>query len=330
MTQPLRWGIMATGLIAETFVKDLHVAGLPVVAAGSRDLSRAQAFADRLGLARAHGSYEALVSDPEIDVIYVATPHPFHLDGARLALEAGKHVLVEKPFAMNAAEARQIAALAEARQLFVMEAMWTRFLPHMRRLREILASGRLGRLLSLRADHGQALPSDPGHRLNDLSLGGGALLDLGIYPVSFACEVLGLPEALHAVARFKETGADAAVEVVMRHAGDALSQLSCASDIRGPNTASVVGESGSVEIDATWYAPARLRLRAPDGAVLEEFEAPMQGRGMQYQALALQEAVQAGQRSHPLMSMDETIRILEVMDEIRAQIGLTYPERATG
>ncbi|MCA1336890.1 Gfo/Idh/MocA family protein [Pseudooceanicola marinus] len=328
MTQTLRWGIMATGLIAETFTKDLATAGLPVTAAGSRSGAKARAFADAHGIPAAHGSYEALVADPNVDVVYVATPHPFHAACTKLALEAGKHVMVEKPIAMNAREAREMAALAEERGLFLMEAMWTRFLPHMTRLNEILEAGTLGRILTLQADHSQRLPDDPNHRLNAMELGGGALLDLGIYPVSFAWDVLGAPKTLRAVARFKETGADAEVAVIATHdtpdGGPALSQLTCASDRTGPNTARIIGDRAILEIEEIWYAPTTLRLLDLDGTVLETFDTRPEGRGMQCQARAVQEAVLSGRTSDPRMTPAESIRIMEMMDQIRAEIGLKY------
>ena len=324
MTRHCRWGIMATGLIADTFVKDLAVAGLPVAAVGSRSGAKAQAFAETHGIPAAHGSYEALAADPNVDVVYIATPHPFHVEGARLALEAGKHVLIEKPFAMNAREAREIAELAEARGLFLMEAMWTRFLPHMIRLHEILETGTLGGIRSLHADHSQALPEDPGHRLNDMALGGGALLDLGIYPVSLAWDMLGAPTEVHATGRFKTTGADAEVAIVMKHAGGALSHLSCVSDHQGPNAARIIGEKATVEIDAVWYTPTGFRVISHEGEVLEEYDAPTAGRGMEYQALAVDAAILAGRRSDPRMPPDETLRIMETMDRIRQDIGLRY------
>ncbi|WP_108261725.1 Gfo/Idh/MocA family protein [Mangrovicoccus ximenensis] len=324
MTRTCRWGIMATGLIADTFVKDLATAGLPVAAAGSRSPGKAEAFAAAHGIPRAHGSYEALAADPDVDVIYIATPHPFHAGCARIALEAGKHVLVEKPFAMNAREARGIAALAEAKGLFAMEAMWTRFLPHMIRLREILAEGTLGTIRSLRADHSQALPEDPGHRLNKMELGGGALLDLGIYPVSFALDVLGMPQEIKAVARFKETGADAEVAAVMRHGSGALSHLICASDTAGPNTAQIIGDKAVLELDAIWYAPCRMRVVAHDGTVLETFDTLPEGRGMQFQALAVQEAILAGRRSSR-RSGHRDRRLADILPGEKAGLHLVSP-----
>ena len=191
----IRWGILATGGIAHAFTADLRTAGLDVVAVGSRSAGSARAFAEQYGIAHAHGSYEALVADPEVDIVYVASPHSHHLAHATLALEAGKHVLIEKAVTLDADEAIALRDLAAARGLLVMEAMWTRYLPHMVRVREIVAAGTLGEVRTVIADHTQRISDDPAHRLNALELGGGALLDLGIYPVSFAVDILGPNES---------------------------------------------------------------------------------------------------------------------------------------
>ena len=194
MTDHLRWGILGTGWIARQMTSDLAINGSTVTAVGSRTQEKADAYAAEFGIPPAHGSYEALVADPEVDVIYVATPHPSHVADATLALNAGKHVLLEKPYTINAAEARVVADLASERGLVVLEAMWTRWMPHMIRLREIIAAGTLGDVRTVIVDHNQKLSQDPAHRLQDPALGGGALLDLGIYPVSFAWDVFGAPD----------------------------------------------------------------------------------------------------------------------------------------
>ena len=216
-----RWGILGTGGIARQFTRDLLLTGHTVTAVGSRTRESAERFAALFELPAAHSSYESLVADPSVDLVYVATPHPFHYPNARLALEAGKHVLVEKPFTLNAVQAQQLVSLAADRGLLVLEAMWTRWLPHMARLREIVAAGTIGEVRSMSADHTQRLPDDPGHRLNALELGGGALLDLGVYPVSFASQLFGPPQSIQATATFKETGADAQVATMFRYAGRA-------------------------------------------------------------------------------------------------------------
>ena len=194
----LRWGILGTGFIAGLQTQDLQEHGFTVQAVGSRSLESASAFAEQYGVATAHGSYESLVADPSVDVVYIATPHPFHHGNALLALNAGKHVLVEKAFTMNAREAQEVFDLAAAKGLVALEAMWSRFLPHMIRLREIIANGTIGEVRKVIASHNQNLPKDPAHRLNDPALGGGALLDLGVYPVSFAIDILGSPETIRA------------------------------------------------------------------------------------------------------------------------------------
>ncbi|MGW8481648.1 Gfo/Idh/MocA family protein [Microbacterium sp. NPDC055903] len=328
----LRWGILATGGIAASFASDLRTAGLDLVAVGSRSQESADAFAERFGIAAAHPSYESLVSDPGVDIIYVSTPHPLHIDGARLALEHGKHVLVEKPFTLNRAEAEELRTLARDRGLLLMEAMWTRYLPHMVRIREILAEGALGEIRAVTADHTQRISADPAHRLNALELGGGALLDLGIYPISFIWSVLGAPETIKAVARLGDTGADAEVATVMTHAGGTVSTSLSSSRGAGPNAAAIIGTEARIDIDRVWYTPTTFRVVTPDGTVRESFDGATEGRGMQYQAIAAERFVAEGLLEGDVLTLDETVGIMGTLDEIRAQIGVRYPseERSDG
>ncbi|MBD8012701.1 Gfo/Idh/MocA family oxidoreductase [Microbacterium sp. Re1] len=326
----LRWGILATGGIAAAFTSDLRTAGLDVVAVGSRTQESADEFAARFDIPRAHGSYVDLAEDPEVDIIYVATPHPMHHEDARLALQNGKHVLVEKAFTVNRAEADDLRSLAAEKGLLAMEAMWTRYLPHMVRLREVIASGTLGEIRSVSADHTQSLPTDPAHRINALSLGGGALLDLGIYPISFIWDVLGAPTQITAVGRLLGTGADAEVATIMTHAGGAISTSLSSSRTVGPNTAVVLGTEARIEIDRVWYTPTSFRVIAADGTVLEEYESRVEGRGMQYQAFAAEGAVAAGDIAGALLplSIAESVEIMGALDEIRRQIGVVYPSES--
>ena len=326
MTDALRWGILATGGIAHQFAGDLVKNGFTVQAVGSRSQAGADAFAAEFGIPTAHPSYEALVADPEVDIIYVATPHPFHEAHAALALEAGKHVLVEKPLTVNAGQARLLVALAESKNLLLLEAMWTRFLPHMARIREIIAAGTLGDVRSLIADHTQSLPDDPDHRINSLALGGGALLDLGIYPVSFASALFGRPETILASATFKDTGADAQIATIFRYPGGQIASLLSASDAKGPNTASILGTEGRIDIDAVWYSPTSFRVYNSANELIESYETPeITGRGMHFQALEAQGLVAAGLITSELLTVTESVQIMETLDEIRAQIGLVYP-----
>lgn len=328
MAQNIRWGILATGWIAELFVKDLHLTNRNVTAVGSRTAASAARFAQDFNIPTAHASYEALVNDPNVDIIYIATPHPQHVAAALLALNAGKHILVEKPFTINAIEAAQITDLARAKGLLVLEAMWTRFLPHMRRIREIIAAGSIGEVRSITADHRQKLPDDPKHRLNDLALGGGALLDLGIYPISFTWDILGKPDSMHASASFRATGADAQIATIFHYASGAIATTLSSSDSAGPNRACIVGTKGRIEIDRVWYEPTSFRLYASDNTLLETFDPPRIGRGMQYQAEEAEALIAAGQTASALLSPAQTVQIMQCLDTLRAQIGLKYPSEA--
>lgn len=321
----LRWGILATGGIAHAFASDLRNAERDIVAVGSRREEASREFAAEFGIPHAHSSYEALVADPDVDILYIATPHPFHAENAILALEHGKHVLVEKPFTLNAAEAAAIRDAARANGLLAMEAMWTRYLPHMIRIREIIAAGTLGEIRAVFADHTQKISADPSHRLNALELGGGALLDLGIYPISFFWDILGAPTSVAARARLADTGADADVATIFTHASGAISTSVTSSRSAGPNTAHIIGTEARIDIDRTWYTPTSFRVIGPDGTVIEDYVSDIAGRGMQFQALAAEEIIAGGETDSPLLGIDETVAIMGTLDEIRAQIGVRYP-----
>jgi predicted dehydrogenase len=326
----IRWGILGPGGIAATFVSDLQGAekqGYPlrVTAVGSRDGASAEEFAARFGIARAHAGYEALVADPEVDAVYVATPHVFHREQALLAIAAGKHVLVEKPFAVNAAEARDIFDAAEAAGVVALEAMWTRFLPQTTHLHEVIASGVIGEPRLFTGTHAQNLPTDPRHRINDPALGGGALLDLGVYPVAFALDVLGAPTGVHASAVLSDQGVDARVSALLEHEGGARSMLYSALDLRMSNSAVLAGTTGRIDIDATFFTPSGFTVYDTDDVVVERYDADEHGlRGMHHQALELARVVADGWEGSPLTPAD-TIAVATTMDEIRRQIGVRYP-----
>lgn len=320
-----RWGILATGWIAELFVNDLNLTGHTVTAVGSRSKAAADRFASRFRIPKAHGSYEALAADPDVDVIYVATPHPMHADNAKMALNAGKHVLMEKPFTINAAEAEEVVALAKSKGLVVLEAMWTRFLPHMVEVRKIVASGVLGELRSIIADHTQDLPDDPAHRLNAMELGGGALLDLGIYPISFTWDILGAPQTIQSTANFKGTGADAQVATLFQYKSGAAAVTLSASDCAGPNRATVLGTEGRIEIDRVWYEPSSFRVYDSKNKMTREYKSNVVGRGMQFEADEIERLILAGATAGELLPPSQTVAIMQALDTIRGQIGLKYP-----
>lgn len=322
----LRWGILGLGGIANAFTRDLIVNGMTVAAVGSRFQEKAEAFAEAHGVNAAFDSYENLAGTPDVDAIYIATPHPFHAEAAALAIKAGKHVLVEKPITLNAREAACLKELGEAHNVIVLEAMWTRFLPHMVRIRQILAEGTIGEIRAVFAAHTKVTTDDPAHRLNSLELGGGALLDLGIYPVSFIYEMLGEPTTIMSTARFRETGADAEVSAHFRYADGASAMLITASDAAGPNTASIHGTKGYIEIEGTWCAPSAFRVFDSKKVLIEDFpRAEINGRGMHFQAWELERLVSVGERTSPIMPITQSVAIMETMDVIRKQIGLVYP-----
>ena len=327
MSETTRWGVIGAGGIATDFCDDLQL--LPdheVLAVGSRAAGTADAFASRFGIERVHASYAELAADDSIDAVYVATPHPMHHDAAMLAIEAGKAVLVEKPFTMDAAEARSLVAAARERGTFLMEAMWTRFLPHMAAVRDVLASGRLGDLVLVTAEHGQWFEKDPAFRLFAPELGGGVLLDLGIYPVSFASMVLGTPTRVTAVSDTAFTGVDAQTSVVLRDDAGRHAVLTTTLSAATTNGAAINGTEARIEIDPTFYRPTSFSIVSRDGE-RERVEIPVEGNGLRFQAAEVGRCLREGLTESPLLPLDETVSILGTMDEIRTQIGLTYPPR---
>lgn len=325
MTESLRWGILGTGYIAEMFVSDILANGFTVAAVGSRSQESADGFAERFGIATAHASYEQLAADPGVDIIYVATPHPMHAENTALAIDGGKHVLVEKPFTLNAAEAERLVDLAAEKNIVVLEAMWTRWLPHMVRLREIIAAGTIGDVRTVIADHNQKLPSDPKHRINNPDLGGGALLDLGIYPVSFAWDILGEPTTVNAISSPTATGVDRQTAILLGYADGQQAVLHTALDTAGPNAASVIGTDGWVALKGTFYAPTSFTVYSSAGDVVEEFDGAVSERGMQFQAWEAERLVAAGITAGEVLPPSQSVAIMRTLDEIRRQIGLAYP-----
>jgi predicted dehydrogenase len=318
MSAPLRWGIIGTGGIAHTFARDLRlVDGAQIVAVGSRSQASADAFGDEFAVPRRYASYEELVSDSHVDVIYVATPHPFHHANARLALEHDKPALVEKAFTMNAAEARDLVALARQKKLFLMEAMWTRFLPHTRAIRELIAQGALGELVSVSADHGQWFEKDPSFRLFDATLGGGALLDLGVYPVSFASMILGTPNRISALVDPAFSGVDGQTSMLFGYESGAQAILTCTSLAHSATRASIVGTEARIDVDGDFYAPTSFSLVKRNGET-RRFDYVDEGRGLHHEAEEVASCLAAGELESLWMPLDETVTIMETMETVLA------------
>ena len=318
------WGILGPGGIAQAFAKDLTFTdGHTIGAVGSRSLANAQHFANTFG-GTAYGSYEELVADSGIDAIYVATPHPAHHDNVILALNAGKPVLCEKPFAVNAQQAQAMVDAAAKNKVALMEAMWARFLPHYAKVREIVASGVLGPILSIHADHGQRLADQGIARLVDPQLAGGALLDLGIYPISFAHMILGNPTSITSKAVMTDRGVDAQTSMIFSYDNGAQAVLTTTMIEQTPCRALVAGLHGWLEIDRTFYNPASMRVILNDGSVTE-YPSAYVGHGLREQAESFKQIVQSGAVESKVLTWKDTVDIMKSMDTVRSQIGLKYP-----
>lgn len=320
-----RWGLLGTGGIAKDFARDLlQLAGHSVAAAGSRSLPTAKLFAADFPGCSAHGSYEDLVRDTTLDAIYVATPHPFHAANTLLALRAGRPVLCEKPFAINAAQAKLMIDTARSSKLALMEAMKTRFLPHIHQVREILASGLLGDIHLVQADHGQRLAPLKIPRLELPELAGGALLDLAVYPISLAHLVLGAPAKVTASASFTALGVDGQTSAIFDYASGAQAVLTANMLVTTPCAATINGSLGRIEIDRNFYSPTSMRMILNDGTVTQ-YPSDYQGGGLREEAREFARVVRAGLMESPYLTHHETLEIMQSMDEVRRQINLTYP-----
>ncbi len=324
----IRWGVLGPGGIAHTFADAVAVGTASTVAAvGSRSIDRAQAFAAEFGIDRAHGSYEALVADEGVDAIYVASPHSEHHAHALLAIGAGKPVLVEKAFARNAAEAREVFAAAAGRGLLAAEAMWSRHLPHYDVVRQVAESGLIGEVTTVFADHGQYLYPNGPARLSQPELAGGALLDLGVYPVSFADHVLGPATSVHAAGTLTDLGVDATTSIIVTNAAGAHGVLSCTMAAATPCTAVVSGTAGRVELSGAFYGAASVRLFDREHHLVDERSGGFADdvRGFSYEAAEFARCLVAGRHESMTMPWAATLRVMETMDEVRRQVGLRYP-----
>jgi predicted dehydrogenase len=323
-TDRIRWGIAATGGIARRFATGLgETDDAETVAVASRTAARAEEFGVEFDIPHRHASYEALAADPDVDVVYIASPHSRHEADTLLFLEAGKHVLCEKPFALNASHAQRMIDSARARELFVMEAIWSRFLPAYRLLGELLADGVIGEVRHVDADFAIRFPFDRAHRLFDLALGGGALLDLGIYPLQLAQLVLGAPTDVEAMGTVGETGADEHIAAVLRHESGALATVRTATRVTMACAARISGTEGAIDLPAFMHCPGSLTVTSAAG--IEVREAPIVGEGLRYQVAEVHRCVRAGELESPDVSHAETLQLANTMDRIRAQVGVRYP-----
>ncbi|GIP59798.1 Gfo/Idh/MocA family oxidoreductase [Paenibacillus woosongensis] len=321
----IRWGIMGTGWIAEKFAADLtHVSNGEGMAVGSRTLNSANQFAAKFNIPRAYGSYEELVSDPEIDAIYVATPHPFHRDNVITALSGGKAVLCEKPFTVNSRELEEIIALAKEKRLFLMEAMWTRFLPPIIQVRQWLEEGRIGEIKLLKAEFGFRSDWNPSGRLLNPELGGGALLDAGIYPVSFASMIFGPnPEQVWSTAHIGETGVDEHFSILLDYGQGRSASLHGAVRLALTNEAYIYGTEGSIHIPS--FLNATKAVLHVNGQEPVEVKDDRTAVGYAFEAEEVGRCLLAGETESSAITLAESLGIMQLLDQLRAQWGLKYP-----
>ncbi|AOZ93744.1 Gfo/Idh/MocA family protein [Paenibacillus crassostreae] len=321
----IKWGILGTGWIAGQFAKDLvHAKNGEIYAVGSRSNENAQRFADQHHIPQVYGSYEALVNDPDVDAIYVATPHPFHKDNVLTCLQAGKAVLCEKPFTVNSNELEEIVSYAKEHKLFLMEGMWTRFLPPIIKVKEWLEAGRIGDVRQVKADFGFRMGWEPESRLLNPSLGGGALLDVGIYPISFASMIFGSqPKAISSVAHIGETGVDEEFTIVLSYESDQTAVLSGAIRLELNNEAYIRGTEGYIHIPSFFNAQT-VSLHV-GGEEVEKFTDDRQCEGYTFEAEEVGRCLLEGLTESPVMTLDESINIMKILDQVRGQWGLRYP-----
>jgi predicted dehydrogenase len=326
----IRWGVLGPGSIATGFAEGMTmVDGGEIGAVASRSLERADEFGDKWGIATRYGDYQDLVGDPNIDVVYVATPHSRHEADVVMCLEAGKHVLCEKPFALNGNQARRMAEAARSRGLFLMDAIWSRFLPAYQAMVDVIGEGRIGEPLLVEADFGFRMPMNPEHRLFNGELGGGGLLDLGIYPLQLCSLVLGNIEHAVADGSIGETGVDEHTAAVLRHGGEKAGIIKAAIRVNLSCTARIAGTDGWIDLPAFMHCPSSLTVSGRGTS--EQIDGSYEGNGLRFEAAAVQQYLEQGVTESPIMPLDETIHLMETLDDIRSQIGLVYPaERGAG
>ncbi len=325
---PIRWGILSTGGIAHKMAQTLQATpDAQLVAVGSRTAESAEAFGAQYDIPRRYADYEALAQDPDIDVIYVATPHTFHHANTLLCLENGKHVLCEKAFSINANQAQAMVDTARANKLFLMEAMWTRFLPAIVQVKDWLNEGVIGTPTMLRANFCVNLPYDPQGRIYDPSIGGGALLDVGIYPVSFAVMAFGLPDSVQSVVQMGATGVDEYEAMHFRYDDGRIAALTAGVRFHAPRTAVISGMDGFIKIHANWHGAERVTLELNDQPP-QTLDLPHALNGFEYQVAEVNACIRAGKLESDRMPLDETVAIMRLNDTLRHEWGLYYPEEA--
>ena len=327
--RPIRWGILGTGRIAGLFTTGLASApGAELAAVGSRTQESADRFGEQYGIPHRHSSYADLAADPDVDAIYVATPHPGHKDATLTCIAAGKAVLCEKPFALNVGEATEMVEAARSRGTFLMEAMWTRFRPPMVKVREVLGSGVIGDVQLVTANIGWKSQFDPESRLYAPELGGGALLDGGVYPLSFVSMVLGAPSQVVGVAELGGTQVDEQAAISLLHSSGAVACVGVTIRANPISLATIVGTAGRIQIDHDFHKPESFTVFV-DGQDPERHDLPLsEGNGYQFEAIEVMRCLREGLLESPVMPLDESLTIMRTMDTLREQWGVRYPQES--
>ena len=324
MKKTINWGIIGPGRIAHKFVQDLLlVDGARLYGVASRDAEKARNFAAQYGAEKSYGSYEELALDPAIDVVYIATPHPFHYPNTMLCLQHGKAVLCEKSFGMNAVEVESMIAEARKRNLFLMEAFWTRFIPGTEKLLELVTSGAIGQLQFVAADFGFLGDPDPQKRVHNKALGGGSLLDVGIYPVYLSLLLFGAPMRISAMASFTETKVDSVCSMLFDHAGGQKAVLHSSIIANTPTEAMIYGTEGSIRLHARFHHPQRLTITPNDGSQ-ETIDIPYAGNGYYHEIVEVVKCIQNGLTESEKMPHSMSLDLITTLDRVRKVIGLDY------
>jgi len=322
------WAVLGCGKIANKMAHDLKL--LPnarLYAAASRDYNRAQEFANQWGFETAYGSYEDMVADPKVDIVYIATPHSHHFEHALLCLNHKKAVLCEKAFALNAREVQQMTDAARANNTFLMEAFWTMFQPSFKQAQQILHSGELGKIKMVRSDFGFNAPYIEDRRLYNVALGGGSLLDIGIYPVFAALTSLGIPQTIKTFADFSPTGSEESISMIFNYAGGEMASLTSSLASYSPTQTEYWCERGYLILNPRWYAPTNITIFR-EGAEAETLpKEHFEGWGYQYEAAHVMECMDEGKIESPLMSWQMSLDLMQVLDRIRIDAGIFFGER---
>ncbi len=325
MKKIYNWGIMGPGFIANKVIPDFELAeNAKVLAVGSNTPGKAKAFAKRWGIERVYGNYEELVRDKDIDIIYITTPNAFHLKNACLAMEHGKHVMCEKPFALNARAAQEMILCAEKNHVFLMEGMWTRFIPAVSRIKELIEGGVIGKVHQIVSDFSYDYPFDASYHLFDPAAGGGTLLDGGIYPLSFAGYIYGaMPEEYFGYANLKN-GVDIRDSVVMRFPGGGMSSFICGADTASPWDSIIYGEKGCIRI-FSFYAAREFEVEIYETKKKKHYSFPFEGQGYQFEMNEAMKCIDKGRMESGIMPLKESLGYLRVIDDLRKSFGVIYP-----